>query len=43
VAETIAVYCADAPIQPVVYWRGEVAEAEPVVPGWRMAVAEMFL
>jgi hypothetical protein len=40
VAETIAVYRADAPIQPVVYWRGEVAEAEPAVPGWQGSAAD---
>ncbi len=33
VAETVAVYRADAP-QPTVYQRGDVAEAEPAVPGW---------
>ena len=42
VAETVAVYRADAPTQPVVYRRGDVAEAESAVPGWRMAVAEML-
>jgi Uma2 family endonuclease len=42
VTETVAVYRADAPLQPVVYRRGDVAEAEPAVPSWRMAVAEMF-
>ena len=41
-AETVAVYRADAPLQPVVYRRGDIAETEPAVPGWRMAVAEMF-
>lgn len=41
-AETVAAYRADASTQPVVYRRGDVAEAEPAVPGWRMAVAEMF-
>jgi Uma2 family endonuclease len=41
-AETVAVYRADAPTQPIVYRRGDDAEAEPAVPGWRMAVADMF-
>jgi Uma2 family endonuclease len=41
-AETVAVYRADAPTQPVVYRRGEIADAEPAVPGWRMPVADMF-
>jgi Uma2 family endonuclease len=43
VAETVAVYRADAPLLPVVYRRGDVAEAEPAVPAWRMPVVEMFL
>jgi Uma2 family endonuclease len=42
-AETVAVYRADAPTQFVVYRRGDVAEAEPAVPGWRMSATEMFL
>ena len=41
-AETVAVYRADAPAPAALYRRGDVAEAEPAVPGWRMAVAEMF-
>ena len=41
-AETVTVYRADAPNAPTVFHRGEVADAEPAVPGWRMAVAEMF-
>jgi Uma2 family endonuclease len=41
-AETVAVYRTDAPTRPVVYRRGDDAEAEPSVPGWRMAVADMF-
>jgi Uma2 family endonuclease len=43
VAESVSVYRADAPLQPLVYRRGDVAEAEPAVPGWGMAVAEMFV
>ena len=35
-------YRAATPDQPTVYRRGEVAEAEPAVPGWRMPVDEMF-
>jgi Uma2 family endonuclease len=38
----VRVYRADAPEHPTVYRRGEVAEAEPAVPGWRMAVDELF-
>jgi Uma2 family endonuclease len=41
-AQTIAVYRHDAPTQPVVYGRGQVAEAEPAVPGWRLPVDEIF-
>ena len=41
-AETVAVYRAAAPAQPVVYRRGDTAEAEPGVPGWRMRVEEIF-
>jgi Uma2 family endonuclease len=41
-AETVAVYRATAPTQPVIYRRGETAEAEPAVPGWRMTVAEVL-
>jgi Uma2 family endonuclease len=41
-AETVAVYRADAPTTPGVYRRGQEAEAEPAVPGWRMAVDGIF-
>lgn len=41
-AETVAVYKANAPTTPVIFRRGDVADAEPAVPGWRMAVNEMF-
>ncbi|MBV9123994.1 MAG: Uma2 family endonuclease [Planctomycetes bacterium] len=41
-AEIVMVYRATAPTQPVIYRRGETAEAEPAVPGWQMAVDEMF-
>ncbi|HEX2204391.1 MAG TPA: Uma2 family endonuclease [Longimicrobium sp.] len=40
--ELVRVYRADAPESPTVYRRGEVAEAEPAVPGWRMPVEELF-
>ena len=30
------------PENPVIYRRGEMADAEPAVPGWRMAVDELF-
>ncbi|MBY0526538.1 MAG: Uma2 family endonuclease [Gemmataceae bacterium] len=41
-AETIAVYRANNPTRPVIYRRGDIAEAEPAVPGWRLAVADLF-
>jgi Uma2 family endonuclease len=41
-AETVALYRAAAPTQAVVFRRGDTAEAEPAVPGWRMAVADIF-
>jgi Uma2 family endonuclease len=42
-AETVQVYRASDPEKPVVYRRGEIAEAEPAVPGWRMAVDDIFV
>ena len=42
VAETVAVYRRSAPNQPVIYRRGDIAEAEPAVPGWRLPVDEIF-
>lgn len=41
-AETVTAYRASAPDQPVMYRVGDTADAEPAVPGWRMAVAEIF-
>jgi Uma2 family endonuclease len=41
-ADTVRVYCAEQPDAPTVYRRGETAEAEPAVPGWRMPVNELF-
>jgi Uma2 family endonuclease len=40
--EVVRVYRADRPDAPTVYRRGEIAEAEPAVPGWRMAVDDLF-
>src|SRR5205823_1151135 len=42
IAETIACYRAAAPTTPVLFIRGQTAEAEPAVPGWRVAVDEVF-
>jgi Uma2 family endonuclease len=40
--DVVRVYRAEAPDQPAVYRRGERAEAEPAVPGWRFPVDELF-
>ena len=40
--ELIRAYRANDPDRPVVYRRGEVADAEPAVPGWRFPVDELF-
>lgn len=40
--EVIRVYRASDPEAATVYGRGETAEAEPAVPGWTMAVDELF-
>jgi Uma2 family endonuclease len=42
IAETIACYRAGAPTNPVTFRRGQTADAEPAVPGWRMPVDEIF-
>jgi Uma2 family endonuclease len=41
--EVVRVYRASNPEQPQVYHRGEVAEAEPAVPGLVMAVDDLFV
>ena len=41
-AECIHVYKATDPNHPITYHRGQVAEAEPAVPGWRVAVDWIF-
>ena len=38
----IRAYHADAPDHAVIFARGEVAEAEPAVPGWRFPVDDLF-
>ena len=42
IAETIAAYRAGDPTTPIVYRLGDVADAEPVLPGWRLNVDELF-
>ncbi len=40
--DVVRVYRADDPDQPAIYRRGEVAEAEPAVPGWTLPVDTLF-
>jgi Uma2 family endonuclease len=41
-ADVVRVYRHDDPDHPAVYRRGDLAEAEPAVPGWRMPVNDLF-
>jgi Uma2 family endonuclease len=41
-ADVIKVYRASDPEHPTIYRRGDMAEAEPAAPGWRMAVDDLF-
>jgi Uma2 family endonuclease len=38
----ITSYKASDPENPVIFRRGDIADAEPAVPGWRMAVGDLF-
>ncbi len=40
--DVVRVYRAGAPDSPTPYKRGETAEAEPAVPGWKMPVDDLF-
>ncbi len=40
--DVIKVYRASDPDNPTIYRRGDMAEAEPAVPGWRMPVDDLF-
>lgn len=40
--DVVRVYRAESPEQPTIYHRGEIAEAEPAVPGWKFSVNELF-
>lgn len=40
--DAIRVYRADAPDEPSIYRKGETAQAEPAVPGWKFPVNELF-
>jgi Uma2 family endonuclease len=41
-SDVVTVYRADNPDLPTVYRRGGIAEAEPAVPGWTIAVDDLF-
>jgi len=41
-ADVIKSYKASDPDHPVIFRRGDIADAEPAVPGWRMAVEAVF-
>jgi Uma2 family endonuclease len=41
-ADVVKVYRASDPENPTIYRRGDTAEAEPAVPGWRLPVDELF-
>jgi Uma2 family endonuclease len=40
--DVVKSYKASDPDNPVIFRRGEIADAEPAVPGWTMAVDELF-
>lgn len=41
-ADVVRVYRSTEPAEPYIYRRGEVATAEPAVPGWQMPVDDLF-
>ncbi|HWS88901.1 MAG TPA: Uma2 family endonuclease [Pyrinomonadaceae bacterium] len=40
--DVVKVYRLNDPQNPTIYRRGDIADAEPAVPGWRMAVDSLF-
>jgi Uma2 family endonuclease len=40
--DVVRIYRASDPERATIYRRGEIAEAEPAVPGWTMAVDDLF-
>jgi Uma2 family endonuclease len=40
--DIVRVYRVDSPLSATLYRRGDHAEAEPAVPGWKFAVDELF-
>ena len=41
-SEQVRVYRASDPENPTIYRRGDLAEAEPAVPGWTIPVEDLF-
>jgi hypothetical protein len=41
-ADVVKVYRASDPESPTAYRRGETADAEPALPGWKMPVDDLF-
>jgi Uma2 family endonuclease len=41
--DVVKSYRSDSPQTPTIFRRGEIADSEPAVPGWRMPVDEMFV
>ncbi|MCE9534748.1 MAG: Uma2 family endonuclease [Planctomycetes bacterium] len=42
-AKTVAMYKSTVPTQAIVFHAGDIANAEPAVPGWRLAVDDIFV
>lgn len=42
ISECVRKYKSDSPNQPVLFTRGQEADADPAVPGWRMPVGRIF-
>jgi len=40
--KVVTMYRSDAPDAAIVFHSGEIADAEPAVPGWRIAVEDIF-
>ena len=40
--DVIKSYKASDPAHPVIFRRGDIADAEPAVPGWQMTVNDLF-
>lgn len=40
--DIIRAYHADNPLHPIIYRRGDQANAEPIIPGWSIAVDDLF-